>query len=91
MRAFDTATNAGAMSRSELAHLIGADTIETIAIGDGYLRSRLHIPEGARAGFEAVFSAPSPAGSIGSAAGSSPPGRTLHGPATCSIAFGHRA
>jgi acyl-coenzyme A thioesterase PaaI-like protein len=56
MRAFDTATNAGAMSRSELAHLIGADTIETIAIGDGYLRSRLHIPEGARAGFEAVFS-----------------------------------
>ncbi len=53
---WDRMVNSGPMSESEFARLIGADSLRTIAMGDGYLRQRLTIPEGARAGFSAVFS-----------------------------------
>ena len=53
---FDAVTNAGPMARSDFARMIGADAIETLALGEGYLRQRLTIPESARAGFSAVFS-----------------------------------
>ncbi len=56
VRTFASLPPPGGMHESELARLIGVDRIETLDAGEGYSRCRVPLTEGAKAGFEAVFS-----------------------------------